>query len=89
MSTSYTNGNLIYYDVVTGLHRYAADDELVDDNNIRPCPTCGKRPLESGDDACLGHLPGVVNACCGHGGRGYVQFANGITIRFRGCEIDA
>ena len=33
----------------------------------RPCPRCGEMPTEEGHDACLGTLPGVVNACCGHG----------------------
>lgn len=35
-------------------------------------------------DPCLGILPGVKYACCGHGDRGggYVFFKNGVTIRF-------
>lgn len=34
-------------------------------------------------DACLGLLPGVANACCGHGTRAesYIQFTNGVTVR--------
>lgn len=34
-------------------------------------------------DPCLGYLPGVRNACCGHGvsGAAYIQFDNGIIIR--------
>jgi len=37
-----------------------------------------------GHDPCLGTLPGVLFACCGHGGRafGYVYFENGVTIRW-------
>ncbi len=45
--------------------------------NARPCPSCLSkfRPcIECGDkhsptyhDPCLGHLPGVENACCRHG----------------------
>ena len=88
MSTSYINGNLIYCNDETCVYRYAADDEFIDYNDIPPCPKCGWRPLESGEDACLGHLPGVVNACCGHGGEGYVEFENGVVIRFYGCEVD-
>lgn len=38
----------------------------------RECPECGELPVfceECGchHDACLGHLEGVVEACCGHG----------------------
>lgn len=42
-------------------------------NNPRPCKFCGKDPLpiESktgwGVDACVGILPDVLAACCGHG----------------------
>lgn len=36
------------------------------DNN-RPCPKCGKLPTPEGYDACLGHIPGAIAACCGHG----------------------
>lgn len=51
---------------------------------LRPCRHCGRRAtLGQGDiDPCLGVLPGVKNACCGHGepSRAYIQFANGVTI---------
>jgi len=33
----------------------------------RPCVRCGRMPTPEGHDACLGTLPGVRNACCGHG----------------------
>ena len=88
MSTSKMNGNLIYYDEAAEIFRYASDDEPINWNNHRPCPKCGKRPLDTSEDACLGHLPGVVQACCGHGGEGYIEFENGVTIHFRGCEIE-
>ena len=29
-------------------------------------------------------MPGVIFACCGHGGPGYVYFVNGKIIRFDG-----
>ena len=32
-----------------------------------PCPLCDRLPLPGGEDPCLGVLPGVRNACCGHG----------------------
>lgn len=33
----------------------------------RPCARCGQEPTPEGHDACLGTLPGVAAACCGHG----------------------
>lgn len=50
------------------------------------CPHCHMERKEDGHDPCLGALPGVEYACCGHGGHGYsggyVHFTNGKTIRF-------
>lgn len=33
----------------------------------RPCRRCGRMPTPEGHDACLGEVPGVTSACCGHG----------------------
>lgn len=33
----------------------------------RACLACGLMPTPEGHDACLGTLPGVSSACCGHG----------------------
>lgn len=40
------------------------------------CKHCDFAPNKDGHDACLGELPGVMNACCGHGDEcdAYVQF---------------
>ncbi len=46
---------------------YSDTKEPVDGDHPRPCKKCGLYPLESGEDPCWGHLPGVVSACCGHG----------------------
>jgi hypothetical protein len=53
---------------------------------VRPCKKCGKRFQRSNagePDPCLGVLPGVDNACCGHGVRSeaYIQFTNGTVVR--------
>lgn len=57
------------------------------------CGTCGLVATEadgrpySGDDAidpCLGRLPGVISACCGHSRRrkyAYVLFESGVIVR--------
>lgn len=48
-------------------------------NNNRPCRRCGKKCTSQGYDACLGYLPNVINACCGHGDdrQAYVILENG------------
>ena len=62
---------------------YYEDGVRVDDDPDRPCARCGEAALAGGEDYCLGHLPGVANACCGHGaGESYIQFTNGVIIRF-------
>lgn len=46
-----------------------------------PCVRCGEMPTKEGYDACLGSLPGVFAACCGHGvEEGYILFENGVKI---------
>lgn len=51
----------------------------------RPCNKCGANEWTqtAGYDECLGKLPGVVHACCGHGDRdaAYIVFRNGVVIR--------
>jgi len=46
------------------------------------CTRCGHLPTKKGHDWCIRNMPGVMNACCGHGEtEGYIQFTNGVTIR--------
>jgi hypothetical protein len=50
--------------------------------NRMPCVKCGKLPTKENHDACLGTLPGVIDACCGHGvTEAYINFENGLTLR--------
>lgn len=59
----------------------------------RDCRLCG-RFVPGGDseqpDPCLGLLPGVKYACCGHGepAGGYIYFENGVTIRAPSFLVD-
>jgi hypothetical protein len=53
------------------------------------CPECGLKRGADGYDPCIGYLPGVDYACCGHGGRrhdggigGYIKFKDGKIIRW-------
>ncbi len=43
------------------------------------CAKCKKGPTKEGHDGCLGTLPGVMNACCGHGNdsQAYIQYWSG------------
>lgn len=45
----------------------------------RPCGFCRAPNTAHGHDACFGQLPGVMNACCGHGETkdAYVQMCDG------------
>jgi len=66
---------------------YSDTKEKVDpEGETRPCKKCGEEFKEIDGvevDPCLGKLPGVINACCGHGKpeEAYIMFSNGITIR--------
>ena len=46
---------------------------------VRECGFCGLNNTPEGHDGCIGTLPDVMNACCGHGraGEAYVQFWDG------------
>ena len=47
------------------------------------CKKCNLPCDIDGPDPCLGLLPGVEFACCGHGNRAnsYIKFDNGLIIR--------
>jgi len=46
---------------------YEDDKTPIHEVPPRPCFRCGRMPTKEGHDACLGTLPGVTAACCGHG----------------------
>ncbi|MGD9157674.1 MAG: hypothetical protein PVG39_04655 [Desulfobacteraceae bacterium] len=57
------------------------DGSKVDKYDLRPCPKCGMKRTKEGHDPCLGTLPGVIGACCGHGiEEGYIAFENRMVI---------
>ena len=46
------------------------------------CKFCGQPPTPEGYDHCIGELPGVLHACCGHGVEpSMVRFTNRVVIR--------
>ena len=64
MVTTYQRGHLI--ECVDGkTWHYEDNGESADIE--RPCPRCGRFPTPEGHDGCLGEIPGVKFACCGHG----------------------
>lgn len=67
------NGEYVYCDT---------KESTVDNYKVRPCGYCNLDNTEGGHDGCLGKLPGVMNACCGHGRTqsAYVQYWDGSTI---------
>lgn len=48
-------------------------------DNERECGHCEIENSIEGHDGCIGTLPGVINACCGHGieDEAYIQFDYG------------
>lgn len=62
-----------------------------DDTSIlidKSCPKCHLFPLKYEVDPCLGLLPGVEHACCGHGiHNGYILFNNGKRVILKDFEI--
>jgi hypothetical protein len=82
---SYFRGHPIIYK--NGEWIYEDSKELAGfDGIVRPCAKCGQ--LFDGSnigkpDPCLGNLPGVDNACCGHGVReqAYIRFLSGVTVK--------
>ena len=58
---------------------FYADTKTPTADNPRDCGFCGLANTKEGHDGCLQTLPGVMNACCGHGvdREAYVQFDSG------------
>lgn len=66
-------------------HEDGTKHEVTD---VLECPKCKEKSSRLEHDPCLKDLPGVMNACCGHGsGLGYIQFINGVTIHFTLANI--
>ena len=64
---------------------YSDTKQLVSDAPERACGHCGLSQTPEGHDGCLGSLPGVMNACCGHGveSEAYIQYRDGNHITGR------
>lgn len=75
---SHTNSGWVYTDT---------KEPTVDSD--RPCGYCGGKETPEGHDKCLGTLPGLMNACCGHGQpeEAYVQFLDATVINGNSAKI--
>ena len=62
---SHSRGHLILWDNFGQRWIFASDSSEI--AKERPCVKCGRMPTPEGYDACLGYVPGVISACCGHG----------------------
>jgi hypothetical protein len=50
-------------------------------NESKLCNKCGQGPIKGSDPCFMGKLPGVIDACCGHGKcEGYIYFEEGTVI---------
>lgn len=76
-------GHKIWFDTRSSCWRYVDSGQSVEDSPERCCGLCKQLRTPEGHDPCLGTLPGVMNACCGHGetSSAYVQFPDGSDIR--------
>lgn len=79
------NGNKITWDEQKKEWFYQNGEKA---DKPRTCPKCKNMPTEDGHDYCLGILPGVKNACCGHGKEGYIMFNDGTVLRFENLKIE-
>jgi len=67
---------------ISGQWIFSDTGQPVSENKGRKCGKCELENTKEGHDPCLGTLPGVLNACCGHGnaGESYIVFENGFRI---------
>jgi len=72
--TSFLRGHPIFFNKGEWFY---ADSGAPTAGNERKCGHCGKENSKEGHDGCLGTLPGVMNACCGHGviDEAYIQLS--------------
>lgn len=74
-STDYLRGHPIF---LKDGEWFYVDSNTPTVGNERDCGYCGRANSKEGHDGCLGTLPHITNACCGHGAvdEAYVQFSS-------------
>lgn len=70
---NHLRGHPIYYKYGKWFYKDTKTKTL---GNVRGCGYCGMNNTKEDHDGCLGTLPNVINACCGHGidNDAYIQF---------------
>jgi len=85
MATSTYRGHVIIYDHNDDQWTYWDTQKPIPPfGEERPCLHCCHTHSEDDDhDYCLGILPGVKSACCGHGdhSKSFVIFDSGVELR--------
>lgn len=77
VATSHLLGHKIIYKN----EKWVYEDGTTTDK-VRSCTLCDKQQTSEGHDRCIQNLPGVGDACCGHGAHeGYIIFNDGRSIR--------
>lgn len=69
-ATAQMRGHAVVFDEDTDTWRWADDMTLAPSHGgaERPCLKCGLTAIgKYGPDPCLGFIPGITGACCGHG----------------------
>lgn len=79
--TGFAMGHRVEF--INGQWVYSDTKEVASQKCERACTYCSNFETKEGHDPCLGTLPGVQNACCGHGNteQAYIQFENGEIYR--------
>lgn len=72
-----------------GVYVYSDTKQPVPGNVNRACGHCGLENTKEGHDGCLGTLPYVMNACCGHGNDSdaYVQGLDGYSVHGKDARV--
>ncbi len=78
-ATGHQRGHPIEFDGKNWVYRDTGEPTA---DNRRACAVCHLPDTPEGHDPCLGTLPGVMNACCGHGveSDAYIQLNDGTRI---------
>ena len=86
MATSFYRGHKIFF--ADGLWCYSDNMQPVRYDKNRQCRKCNECNTKEGHDFCLGTLPGLMNACCGHGRKqaAYIQFMDGFSIHGKNAK---
>ncbi|MEK4425891.1 hypothetical protein [Solibacillus sp. FSL K6-1523] len=84
------SGKFRGYDIheVNGAWYFSDTNEKVESTwHKRACGHCNLPNTAEGHDGCLGTLPNIMNACCGHGviSDSYVQFSDGYCVYGEGA----